>query len=137
MEQRTPDGKRTKQRLLEQAAQTLVAALLLGSASGCATMDYGDRYDRPSSYSRASSRVRILQVLPGDTVEDVARRFNVSEQAIIDANDLHPPYRFRRSQSIVLPASPRDGSSTTHVVASGETINSIARSYGVSPWAIV
>jgi len=133
MEQRTPDAKQTKRKLLDQTAQTLIAALLLGSASGCATMDYDDGYSRPPMYSaRLSPRpVRIVQVLPGDTIESVAQRFNVSEEAIVEANDLRAPYRLRRGQSLVLPPS------SVHIVSSGETIASIARSYGVSPNVIV
>jgi len=76
----------------------------------------------------------VVQVLRGDTIESVADRYNVSEDAIIDANDLRAPYRLRPGQSLRLPPQP---SSATHVVASGDTVNSIARGYGVSANAII
>ena len=74
----------------------------------------------------------VVQVLRGDTIDSVSERFHVSAQAIIDANELQPPYRLRPGQSLTLPPL-----TSTHIVASGDTVNSIARSYGVSPYAIV
>ncbi len=118
---------------MEQASQTLIAALLLGSASGCATIDYDAPHMRPPlTNARPAARpVTIVQILPGDNLQRVADRFDVSEQTIIDANGLREPYHLHPGQSLILPPS------SIHIVASGDTVASIARSYGVSPGAIV
>ena len=90
MEQGFPGGRCLKSRLLEHAAQTLVAALLLGTASGCATIDYDEPHMRPPlSNARLSPRpVTVIQIMPGDTLAGVAHRFDTSEQVIIEANAL-------------------------------------------------
>jgi murein DD-endopeptidase MepM/ murein hydrolase activator NlpD len=77
----------------------------------------------------------VVQVLRGDSVESVAERFNVSEETIIEANDLSAPYRLRPGQSLVLPSSA--SSSSVHIVSRGDTVASIARNYGVPASAII
>ena len=133
MEQSSPGTRCSKRRLLEQTAQTLIAALLLGSASGCATMDYDEPHLRPPvANARPAPRpVTIIQVLPGDTIEGIAQRFDTSEDMIIDVNGLRAPYRLRPGQSLILPPS------SLHIVSNGDTVASLARSYGVSANAII
>ncbi len=133
MEHSSPGTRCSKRRLLEQAAQTLIATLLLGSASGCATMDYDEARMRPpvASARVAPRPVTIIQVLPGDTVDGIAQRFDLSEEMIIDVNGLRAPYRLRPGQSLILPPA------SLHIVSNGDTVASIARSYGVSPNAII
>jgi murein DD-endopeptidase MepM/ murein hydrolase activator NlpD len=75
--------------------------------------------------------VTVVLVQRGDTVSVIARRFGVSEQAIIDANALKAPYRLTRGQRLVLPPS------SIHLVAAGDTVSSIARAYGLSAQAII
>ncbi len=64
-------------------------------------------------------------VRPGDTVYGVSRKLGVPLRAVIDANDLKPPYSLRVSQSLRI-SNPR-----RHVIQRGETMYGISRGYGV------
>jgi murein DD-endopeptidase MepM/ murein hydrolase activator NlpD len=126
-----PRKRRSDRRRAEQTVQTLVAALLLGTTSGCATVDI-DQPRAPLTNMRPAARpVTVVLVQRGDTVDNIARRYGLSPQAIIDANALRDPYDLTRGQRLILPPS------TKHVVSPGETVSSIARAYGVSRQAIV
>jgi murein DD-endopeptidase MepM/ murein hydrolase activator NlpD len=94
-----PRGRRQSRKRKEQALQSLIAALLLGTASGCATVDvqapvYNARLARPST---------VVLVQPGDTVQVLARRYKVPAEAIIQTNGLDAPYRLAHGQRIVIP----------------------------------
>ncbi|MCP5368476.1 MAG: LysM peptidoglycan-binding domain-containing protein [Hyphomicrobiales bacterium] len=66
----------------------------------------------------------------GDSVYALARRHRVSARAIIEANNLRPPYHLIIGQRIILP---RD---RVHVVARGESLYGVSRRYDVSTYAI-
>ncbi|MFM9862981.1 MAG: peptidoglycan DD-metalloendopeptidase family protein [Micropepsaceae bacterium] len=94
-----PRGRRPNRKRKEQTAQSLIAALLLGTASGCATVDmqapvYNARLARPST---------VVLVQAGDTVPNLARRYSVPAEAIIETNGLFAPYRLTHGQRIVIP----------------------------------
>lgn len=72
-----------------------------------------------------------VAVRPGDTVNSLARRYDVSVRDLIDENRLSPPFRLVIGQRLVIPASRR------HVVAAHETVYSIAHHYGVDMRALV
>jgi murein DD-endopeptidase MepM/ murein hydrolase activator NlpD len=124
-----PLGRRSNRKRAEQTAQTLIAALLLGTASGCATADF-DSVRRPANLGPARP-VTVVLVQRGDTVQGIARRYGLSTQSVIEANRLRAPYELARGQRLVLPPS------TLHVVRDGETVSSIARFYGVPRQTIV
>ncbi|MBL9098345.1 MAG: LysM peptidoglycan-binding domain-containing M23 family metallopeptidase [Alphaproteobacteria bacterium] len=111
--------------------QTLIAALLLGTASGCATVDMEPSYAPLTNARPAARPVTVVLVQRGDTVAGVARRYGLSSQAIIEANALRAPYQLTQGQRLVLPPS------AVHIVSPGETVSSISRAYGVSRQAIV
>ncbi len=94
-----PRGCRQSRKRKEQTAQSLIAALLLGTASGCATVDmqapvYNARLARPGT---------VVLVQRGDTVPNLARRYNVPAEAIIETNGLYAPYELAHGQRIVIP----------------------------------
>jgi len=121
-----PRNRRSNRKRAEQTIQTLIAALLLGTASGCATFDF-DHRSQPIYVPRPASRpVTVVLVQRGDTVASVARRFGLPPKAIIDANGLSPPYQVVKGQRLVLPPS------AAHIVERGDTLSSISRAYGVS-----
>jgi murein DD-endopeptidase MepM/ murein hydrolase activator NlpD len=108
--------------------------------------------DTTGSLAAASARGEItITVAPGDTVDAIARRYGVSSGAIVQANHLTAAASIEAGQRLVIPrhhsgARPLAAASSTsvaashgrnapggvHVVAPGETLNSVAHLYGHS-----
>jgi murein DD-endopeptidase MepM/ murein hydrolase activator NlpD len=89
-------------------------------------------YARPVAVSAArSSHSGFAVVARGDTLYAIARQHNIPTRAIIDANNLRPPYALRVGQRLTLP------SVRTHVVQAGDTVNNLSRRYGVESSALV
>lgn len=91
--------------------------------------------------STQSSAVNTMQVAPeavpesvtvqaGDTVYSLARRYNRPVRALIDDNNLQPPYTLQSGQRLRLPGG------RFHAVQRGETLYSISRSYGVDLYSM-
>jgi murein DD-endopeptidase MepM/ murein hydrolase activator NlpD len=72
-----------------------------------------------------SGRAGIHTVKRGETVYELARRYRVPIRAIIEANDLSPPYTLYVGQELRIPVPRR------HVVETGDTVYDISRAYGV------
>src|SRR5262249_28735885 len=86
-----------------------------------------------------------VTVVPGDTVDTIARRYGVPAAAIIKTNNLSSAQSLRPGQQLVIPryvqashvpAAPKTvpaatplGSAGVHVVAAGETLSRISRIY--------
>ena len=70
----------------------------------------------------AGGRVTVQQ---GETLYAISRRSGVPVRALIDANNLQPPYRVQAGQVLTLPRTRQ------HIVQPGETLYSVARRYGV------
>ena len=75
--------------------------------------------------------LRTIVVRRGDTLYDLARRYNVSARALIARNDLAPPYELAVGQRLHLPPS------RTYIVAEGDTIYGISRRFGVDMASLV
>ncbi|MBS4048446.1 MAG: peptidoglycan DD-metalloendopeptidase family protein [Alphaproteobacteria bacterium] len=69
-------------------------------------------------------------VQPGDTVYGLSRRYNRPVRAIIEDNNLQPPYALQPGQRLNLPQS------RFHTVQRGETLYSISRSTGVDLYSL-
>ena len=101
----------------------LVIVLILGLL----TTSVG--YAAPPAYGPVYHYVRH-----GETLFSIGRLYGVNPYAIAQANGIPNPNRIYAGQWLLIPAHyyyPR-----IHVVSYGETLLSIARWYGVSPWAI-
>ncbi|MDP7601138.1 MAG: LysM peptidoglycan-binding domain-containing protein, partial [Rhodospirillales bacterium] len=72
----------------------------------------------------------IIQVKKGDTLFIISRRYGVSARAIIEANDLMPPYRLQRGESLILPR-PR-----VHQIVRSDSLYKISRRYGVDAYEL-
>lgn len=84
------------------------------------------RRDAPSFDPRdPRGRAGIHTVARGETVYGIARRYQVPLRAVIDANDLGPPYTLRIGQRLRVPVPRR------HVVRKGDTLYGISRAYDV------
>ncbi|HUB96479.1 MAG TPA: LysM peptidoglycan-binding domain-containing M23 family metallopeptidase [Stellaceae bacterium] len=66
-----------------------------------------------------------ITVASADTLYGLSRRYGLPIRAIIDANNLQPPYRLVAGSSLILPQV------RTHLVRPGDTLMSVARTSGV------
>jgi len=74
----------------------------------------------------------------GDTVYAIARRFGVTAQALIAANNLTNPNLIRAGQVLIIPTLPPPGPGpVTYVVLPGDNLYRISLKFGVSVEAIV
>lgn len=72
----------------------------------------------------------MVEVRENDTLFDVATRYNVTPQSIIEANGLSPPYELRRGK--VLKITPQ----RTHIVRHGDSVYVISQRYAVSQYQL-
>ncbi len=78
----------------------------------------------------ANGQSRTVAVQSGETLFDLAKRTGVTPRAIIETNNLQPPYRIAKGQTLILPAS------KTHTVIRGDTLYGISRYYGVDAYEL-
>ena len=64
-------------------------------------------------------------VQPGDTIYSIARQLHISVRALIDANQMQPPFQVWAGERLTLPGS------GSYVVAKGENLSLIAKKTGV------
>ncbi len=72
-----------------------------------------------------------ITIRAGDTLYGLSRQHQVPLRALIDANRLAPPYRLIPGQSLQIPVV------RVYEVARGDTVFAIARSFDLSPGAII
>jgi len=79
-------------------------------------------------------------VQPGETLFSIGRMYGVSPWNIASANRLANPNWIYVGQRLYVPNNYgggwTPGCGSTYVVRSGDTLYSISRAYGVSPWSI-
>ena len=89
-----------------------------------------------------NQRGKYIEVQPGDTVYAIARRFQVSPNAVIAENGLLPPYALSIGQALRLPSNTQLASSAVsnrkvvaqdrlYTVRRGDTLFSISRRWNV------
>jgi murein DD-endopeptidase MepM/ murein hydrolase activator NlpD len=105
--------------------------LLAAVVAGCgrttpAPVTRGGGYAAPVPPSRPAS----VAAAPGEPLFAIARRWQVPIRAIIEANNLSPPYTLQPGQVLVLPDV------RTHTVQRGDTLYAISRRYGVDAAAL-
>ena len=109
----------------------LAVALLL--LAGCGWMEWPPPETKPRAAAQpapSGPAAASVTAASGDTVYNIARRHRVSVRAVIEANNLTPPYRLRAGQRLVLPR-PR-----AHLVKRGDTLYGISRRYRVGMYAL-
>ena len=72
----------------------------------------------------------MINVRSGDSLYDLAARYQVTPQSIIQENNLFAPFALRTGQSLKI-TPPR-----THIVRSGDSVNLISQRYAVSPYQL-
>ena len=118
---------------LGPAAVLALAALLLAGCGWMAVQPQRGQGTGPAAGAPAAvpSAPGSAVVRPGDTLYSIARRNNAPIRAIIEANQLEPPYVLRPGRQLIVPHP------QVHLVTPGETILGIARQYGVDSSALV
>ena len=71
-----------------------------------------------------------VHVRAGDSLYDIATRYQVTPQSVIQENNLFAPYNLRVGQSLKI-TPPR-----VHVVRFGDSVNLISQRYAVSPFQL-
>lgn len=125
-------------KLLRPGLRTAVAAILLLAVGGCGVFydnggepAYRTYFGRPAAPEEAAQqRIPVPSdgmhtVERGNTVYAISRLYGVPVRAIIEANDLKPPYLLKVGDRLRVPV-PRK-----HKVAKGDTVYSISRRYEV------
>ena len=77
------------------------------------------------------------RVQPGDTLSGIARRFGVPQQRIVLENGLRDRDRLRVGQVLRLPVTREAARGAVYTIRRGDTIDGIARRFGVSRSALV
>lgn len=69
----------------------------------------------------------------GDTLTDIASRFDTSVEDLLEANpQIRDPDRIVAGQTLQIPGEPAPADAVTHIVQRGDSLSSLARRYGVS-----
>jgi LysM repeat protein len=82
----------------------------------------------------------IHTVKAGEGLYQIARDYNVSAQAIVDANNIANPNLIKPGQELVIPGAqvPAGASGQrVHTISSGETLSGIATQYGITMDALM
>lgn len=112
---------------------SLLAILLVGV--GSATTVASAQGESGAQAAQANFVVHVVQ--RGETVSSIARRYNVSPNAIIAANNLPNPNLIYPGQHLIIPlGGPLPCQPTTYVVQRGDTLFSIGQRFGV-PWQTI
>ena len=73
-----------------------------------------------------------ITVKPGETLSDIAARYNISLTKLIRMNDISNPDHVEIGSRLTVPGSTVQAGSGRHLVSSGETLSGIASRYNVS-----
>ena len=68
----------------------------------------------------------------GETLEDIARRFNTSVDMILNINDIYSREYLRAGEEIIVPKN-QESYFTYYTVNQGDTLYQIARKYNINP----
>ena len=74
-----------------------------------------------------------ITVKPGETLSDIAARYNISLTKLMRMNDISNPDHVEIGSRLTVPGTNVQAGSGRHQVASGETLSGIASRYKVSP----
>ncbi len=85
----------------------------------------GARPGGPVVQPKDDPRARAVEVMRGDTLYDISRRYSVNMRALIETNRLEAPYALNPGKVIYLPPP------NVHRVERGETLYSVSRRYNV------
>ncbi len=109
--------------MLNRLAVLLIASTALG---GCTAID-----EMGDDHVRAPGQVGyVVAAEPGETLDQLATRYDLPASAIIQANHLHAPYELRPHQPLIIPPP------ATYRVHDGDSVAGIATLLGVDELAL-
>lgn len=82
--------------------------------------------------AQAAGQCVFHTVQRGEWVHQIARRYGVSAQSIINANHLRPPYTIHPGQVLCIPRGTPPPQCRTYTVQRGDTLSSIAVRFGTT-----
>jgi murein DD-endopeptidase MepM/ murein hydrolase activator NlpD len=104
---------------------TAIAGALALTLAACGT-SYSPRVTTETTAATpAPPASGTYNVIAGDTIYVVARRFGVTVRSLIDANNLQPPFQLAPGQVLQIP------NAGGYIVVKGDTLAKIARKTGV------
>lgn len=71
---------------------------------------------------------QIYQVMPGETIESIAQKINISEQQLRNINGISNNMIIRPGSNLIIPSNKEY---ETYVVKKGDSLYSIAKNYGI------
>lgn len=71
----------------------------------------------------------------GETLSRIAARYGTSVRSLMLLNNIRNPNRIYGGQTLLIFAG-RESCQTIYIVEYGDTLSSIARRFGVNPWAL-
>ncbi|OHC74921.1 MAG: hypothetical protein A3G18_01175 [Rhodospirillales bacterium RIFCSPLOWO2_12_FULL_58_28] len=114
----------------------LFLLLVCAAPAGCGWAEWpppGNRprdVNRPPAMETSNSGALVVTAGSEDTVYILSRRHGVSMRAIIDANNLTPPYRLTAGQRIILPGEIK------HLIVRGDTLSGISIRYNIGMYEL-
>ena len=78
-----------------------------------------------------------VTVQPGETRSDIAARYNISVNRLMQMNSINDPNYVESGRRLNVPGPSVQSGSGRHLVSSGETLTVIATRYQVSPRALM
>ena len=90
--------------------------------------------------SQSPSIASEITIQTGETLSEIAKKYNISETELIRLNNLQNPNRINSGQKLILPESIIENSLQTsgvHKVKSGETLSLIAERYNVREYRLI
>ncbi len=113
----------------------LAVGLLLGACDtipftnqGSAIPDIANRPHVAATTMRSAPRTVTVQ--NGETLFTIATKYGVTSRAVIEANNLTPPYRLAPGQTLTIPGQ------ASHTVVRGDTLYGISRAYGIDAFEL-
>jgi len=113
------------------AVSSLAACQRIGGPAPVVAYGASGSSTRPVPPPPRESTAGDIVVRPGDTLYAISRRSNAPVRALIDANNLHPPYALQSGQHLIVPHV------RSYQVQPGDTLASVSRRYGVGTSALV